>query len=146
MVYLAFYYGPGNWITKAIRTLTTGPYSHVELLFSNGWCFSASGRRREEYWNVRWKLQCLHEWDLVPLRTITKEQEEQAILLCSSLEGLPFDWSGLLGFLLPFLPDRQPNKWYCSAICLMVMQECFNLFQNVSRKIHPNGLYRLVTD
>ena len=40
---LVFYRGPGDLITRIIRLLTYGPYSHVELQFTNGDRFFSSG-------------------------------------------------------------------------------------------------------
>ena len=40
---LVFYRGPGDLVTKTIRLVTHGPYSHVELQFSTGKRFFASG-------------------------------------------------------------------------------------------------------
>lgn len=40
MIKLMFYWGPGDFVTRLIRRLTGGPYSHVEMQFTDGCRFS----------------------------------------------------------------------------------------------------------
>jgi hypothetical protein len=59
------------------------------------------------------------------------------------LIGFPFDWRGLLSFLLPLI-DRRRKAKYCSAIVLEVLQSTLHMFPEAQLKISPNGLYRLI--
>jgi len=141
-MHLAFYRGPGDMITHAIRHITHGPYSHVELLFPNGWCFSASGHLGNA--GVRWdRKDSMDEWDLVPLPGVTDRQVKAAIQYSNEMTCLKFDWAGMAGFVFPWIEDN-PCQWYCSEICLAIMQDCFGMFVGKCRKIDPNTLYTLV--
>ncbi len=139
---LAFYRGPGDWITRTIRLLTRGPYSHVELVFSDGARFSASGRVPS---GVRFE----HEphgagWDFL-LLPASPEQERVARVFCQVLAGSPFKWRGLYRFLCPWLGDGPNSDWYCSELTLWVLQRCFGLLPGERLKCSPNKLYRLLS-
>lgn len=139
---LAFYHGPGDWVTRAIRILTRGPYSHVELVFSDGARFSASGRTPS---GVRFNLEPHGPgWDFL-LLPATPEQERSARVLASLLEGSAFKWRGLYRFVLPFLGDGPNSDWYCSELALWMLQRCFGLLAGERLKCSPNRLYKLVT-
>ncbi len=139
-ILLAFYKGPGDWITKAIRAITRGPYSHVELLFSNGYGFSSSGQDR----GVRSKriVPDPAKYDVVPLY-ITPAQERLLQAWCQNQLGRKFDWVGMLRYLLPFIPSN-PNRWYCSAICITALQ-MIGLLTEVPVHISPNALLRMLS-
>jgi len=145
-VQLAFYFGPGDALTSIIRSVTGGPFSHVELVFSDRRCFSSSGRRGiGGEGGVRWVSKALDEgWWLVELPEVTPAQEAAAVAMANSFVGLPFDWFGLVDFVIPIFPKRK-DRWYCSEICLLVIQDCFEMLPGVSRKIHPNKLFNLVS-
>lgn len=140
---LAFFRGSGDWITKAIRLLTRGPYSHVELVFSDGARFSASGRVPAGVWFT-------HEphgsdWDFLCIPA-TPDQERIARTFAAVLEGSAFQWRGLFRFLFPFVGDAPKSHWYCSELVLYVLQRCFGLLEEVPLKISPNKLYRVLTE
>lgn len=137
---LAFYKGAGDWITRTIRVLTRGPYSHVELVFTDGARFAASGRAPAGVWFT-------HEphgegWDFLCLPA-TPDQERIARSFCAVLEGSAFKRRGLYRFVCPFLGDGPNSDWYCSELVLWMLQRCFGYFDGVKLKIHPNRLYRL---
>jgi hypothetical protein len=139
---LVFYYGPGDMVTKIIRFLTHGPYSHVELQFTDGCRFFSSGHGIHTGAHMICDRKIYPKnWDeiLVPA---TQEQETAAENYIFHLIGFPFDWRGMVGFLLPFF-DRRRKAKYCSSIVLDVLQQNLHLFPGVELKISPNGLYRL---
>ena len=137
---IAFYRGPGDWITRIIRVLTRGPYSHVELVFSDGRRFSASGRKPA---GVRFSSEPHSEgWDFINL-PVTAEQERAARTFAAVLEGSPFKWRGLFRFIAPFLGDGPNSHWYCSELVLWILQRCFGMLPEVPLKISPNRLYKL---
>jgi hypothetical protein len=137
-----FYYGPGDSVTKVIRLLTKGPYSHVELQFTDGCRFFSSGHGMYTGAHMICDRKAYgHYWDQV-LIPATQEQEKTAEKLIFHLVGAPFDWRGMFGFLLPFIGRHRKAK-YCSSIVLDVLQKSLHLFPGVQLKISPNGLYRL---
>ena len=142
MMKLVFYYGPGDLVGKIIRLLTHGPYSHVELQFTDGCRFFASGHGI--YTGTH--LICDRKvygpnWDQV-LIPATEEQEEEAERYIFHLIGFPFDFRGMIGFLVPFF-DRRRKAKYCSSIVLDVLQHSLHMFPGVQLKTSPNGLHRL---
>jgi len=142
MIKVLFYYGPGDLITRTIRVLTHGPYSHVEIQFTDGCRFFSSGHGLY----IGAHMICDRKiydpcWDQI-LIPATQEQERAAEGFIFHLIGLPFDMRGMVGFLFPFL-DRGRQGTYCSSIILNVLQESLHMFPGIGRKISPNGLYRL---
>lgn len=139
---LLFYHGPGDWVTSAIRFLTQGPYSHVELQFTDGCRFFASGHGKYTGTHMICDRKVYDtDWDQV-LIPATQEQEEAAEQYIYHLTGFPFDFRGMIGFIVPFLDCRRKAK-YCSAIVLDVLQRALHMFPGVQLKTSPNGLHRL---
>jgi hypothetical protein len=142
MMKLLFYHGPGDWVGKAIRFLTQGPYSHVELQFTDGCRFFASGHGKYTGTHMICDRKVYDsDWDQV-LIPATEEQEEAAEKYIFHLTGFPFDFRGMIGFMVPFLDCRRKAK-YCSAIVLDVLQRALHMFPGVQLKTSPNGLHRL---
>src|ERR1700683_4817449 len=102
MMKLEFYYGPGDLVTETIRLLTRGPYSHVELQFTDGCRFFSSGHGAlQGVHMVRDKKVYSQLWDSI-LIPATKAQENAAQRKAFHLIGSPFDWRGMISFLFPF--------------------------------------------
>jgi hypothetical protein len=143
MIKLMFYHGPGDMVTRTIRRFTLGPYSHVELQFTDGCRFFSSGhgihlgthmiRDRKIYDRL---------WDTVLLPT-TEEQERKAERYIFHLIGSPFDWRGIAAFLVPILGRRRKPR-YCSSVILDVLQQSLHMFPGLGLRISPNGFYRLI--
>jgi hypothetical protein len=142
MMKLLFYHGPGDWVGKAIRFLTQGPYSHVELQFTDGCRFFASGHGKYTGTHMICDRKVYDaDWDQV-LIPATEQQEEAAEKYISHLTGFPFDFRGMIGFVVPFLDCRRKAR-YCSAVVLDVLQRALHMFPGVQLKTSPNGLHRL---
>jgi len=142
MMKLLFYYGPGDRITRAIRLLTGGPYSHVELQFTDGCRFFSSGHGEHTGCHMICDRKVYDRyWDQV-LIPATREQEKAAEKYTFHMIGLPFDFGGLARFLVPFL-DRNRRRNYCSSLVLEVLQRNLHLFPKAGLRISPNGLHRL---
>jgi hypothetical protein len=142
MMKLVFYWGPGDLVTKVIRLLTNGPYSHVELQFTDGCRFFASGHGLlQGSQMVCDKKVYDHWWDKIFLPATTG-QEKAAEAYAFTLVGMPFDWRGMVSFLLPFV-SRKRAGIYCSSVVLDVLQQRLHLFPQAQLKVSPNGLYRL---
>jgi hypothetical protein len=142
MIKLMFYWGPGDYVTRLIRRLTGGPYSHVEMQFSDGCRFFSSGHG--EYTGVHMmndRRSYTKHWAQVLIQS-SYEQERDAEKYIFQLVGHRFDWRGLISFLMPF-SDRNRRGMYCSSVVLDVLQSSLHMFPGVQLKISPNGLYRL---
>ena len=160
MMRLMFFHGPGDWITRTIRLITAGPYSHVELVFSNGYRFFSSGKGLYQGVHLRCDSPAYEGcWRVVYLPA-SPEQEQRIQAYAHTFTGAPFDWHGVLYFLLPFcdrrnggaipLPaerrsgDRRRPGAYCSSVVLEVLQRALGMFPDAQLKISPNGFYRLI--
>ncbi len=75
---------------------------------------------------------------------VTQEEEDAALRFAFQYIGLPFDWRGMFGFLLPFIDHSRKAK-YCSSVILDVLQSSLHMFQEHKLKVSPNGLYRLLS-
>lgn len=108
---LAFYKGPhagfAGLFDRAVRWWTRGPYSHVELVLSDGVCWSSSARDG----GVRSKVIDLDpaKWDLVEV----DGNELAARWWFEIHRGKKYDYLGLFGFV--WRTVRSPNsRWFCS--------------------------------
>jgi two-component system chemotaxis response regulator CheB len=144
MIKLFFYYGPGDMATKAIRFLTRGPYSHVELQFTDGCRLFSSGHGiYKGVHTICDRKSYDHYWDQIIIPA-TQEQEKGAEQFILQLIGVPFDWLGMTSFLVPLLGrSRKANN--CSSLVLQVLQDSLHMFPGIPLKISPNGLHKLLT-
>lgn len=124
----------GHWLDDAIACWTrffnrkTPPYSHSEICFSDGRCFSSTTRSRsgdkkkfigtrfEDYKVVtrnkeRWDIFCLY---------VTSRVELEMLLRARKIVGRKYYFTGIfLDFFMPlglisYLLGRFLNRWYCS--------------------------------
>ena len=129
----------GDIYDKLVAAATFGRYSHVEIRFSDGMCFSSSSRDG----GTRFKQIELNplNWDIVPLSFVTKEQENEVRMWCESQLGKAYDWRGILCFYLPG-DIRDRSKWYCSDVCACALREAAIL--NLPLKVSPSQMYKIV--
>lgn len=128
----------GDCWDKLIAIWTNGLYSHCELVFSDGMCFSSSPRDK----GVRFKQITIDptHWDIIDVPT---EKEKDIRNWCSTQVGMKYDWLGTLGLVIK-MPFQAKNKWYCSEICITAL--------NLSEVIHmnprtnPNQFFNLLTN
>jgi len=127
----------GNWQDKLIALWTRGIYSHVEIRFSDGMCFSSSNRDG----GTRFKKIYIREdvWDIID---IGPEKEKEIREWCEERVGLPYDWWGILGFVLPWIKNDE-SKWFCSEILSTALTR--NGIFDLPSQISPIKFYRLVT-
>ena len=92
----------------AVRFVDRGPYSHCELIFSDGMSASAS------YIDKGVRLKRIDydpaHWDFIEL---PDHLEPYARDWFEANKGAPYDLMGNVRFVLPFLPDSQ-HGWFCS--------------------------------
>ena len=130
---IAFYKGtrPGvaGWYNRLGRWLDHGPYSHCELIFSDGMSGSASYMDH----GVRIKyigytsVDC---WDFVE---IPAQYELAARVWFIEHHGEAYDLMGNINAALGFVP-HSGDKWFCSE----AIAEALGL--NESWRYKPNGL------
>ena len=145
---LAFYNGRdhGSLFDHAIaghdRGRWAGPYSHVELAFDDGQCFSSSIRDG----GVRFKAIDLdHKWTIVELVSHRREVERLRDW-CGEQVGGRYDAVGVLAFKLPCLREVA-GAWFCSEICTAALQQMRHpparLRHVTPSRVSPNRLYHL---
>nr|WP_296020816.1 hypothetical protein [uncultured Acidovorax sp.] len=94
--------------SRAVRIIDHGPYSHCELVFSDGMSGSASfidgGVRLKAIDYKPW------HWDFLPLPL---ELEPYARDWFERNAGAPYDLRGNVRFVLPFI-GHSAGGWFCS--------------------------------
>lgn len=130
---IAFYKGtrPGvaGLYNRLGRLLDHGPYSHCELIFSDGMSGSASfmdGGVRIKYIGYS-SVDC---WDFVDLPA---QYEADARKWFEQHHGAAYDLMGNVNALLGFVPHSS-DKWFCSES----IAEALGL--NEGWRYKPNGL------
>lgn len=126
MMKLAFYKANSPSLRKQDKLIDwyTGGwgYSHCEIIFSDNVAFSASPREG----CVRFKklnFEDESKWVVIDLPDKDSAFEARARRKAESLVGKKYDWTGIfLHELLPFgIQDK--NEWWCSEICLYILEE-----------------------
>lgn len=139
---IAFYQAKyGQKFDKWISWFTWGPYSHVELVFSDGVFFSSSPRDD----GVRFKKIEPKEdhWRFYPV-DVTSQQEQIVRDWCNTKVGLPYDWMGIHAFFIPWVIRQRKEEWFCSEICITALQ-LVDLFPGVRpHKTTPNRMAKLM--
>lgn len=133
---IAFYKGthPGlsGIYNRAVRWRGRGPYSHVELIFSDGQAASASYVDG----GVRFKKIDFNpdNWDILELPV---EWEAYARLWFKTNEGKAYDLMGNVFLALGFFSDSY-DKFFCSeaAASALKLDQAF--------RFEPNSLYPVV--
>lgn len=128
---IAWWTRPDWW-----RFWESGKFSHTELVFSDGWCFSASPREG----SCRWKKIKFDEskWVFIELDKIYDETE--IALRCSEENGKSYDYVGIFwSFIIPIGYETK-RKWFCSEIAAKLALEI-----NHANRYSPNDLYDLLT-
>lgn len=139
---VAFYKAKsGDWLDRLISIATLGPYSHCELVFSDGMCFSSSPRDG----GTRLKLINFKpdHWDFVEF-DIDYKTERGVYRFCKACVGIDYDWWGVL---CPFGVLQDEDKWYCSEIITSIMWVWDLMPTRINTghiQISPNTLYRKI--
>ena len=114
---VAFYRAEyGTWFDKLIAKITGSEFSHCELVFSNGTCFSASNRDGVRFAKIDFK----EHWVLIDV-PLTAEQEYAMLAWCTKQVNPKYDW---LGVFLGWAGIQQSSRWFCSEICAEALMAC----------------------
>ena len=134
----------GTWQDKFASWWTVGPYSHVELVFPDGRCFSSSPRDD----GVRvtrippsdhWAVVKLPQMPTSPAGALAVSQE------CAKFIGRGYDWLGCVGCWAGVSSVNDGNRWYCSEIAIHVINR-FAVGPAIPERLTPNRLFdHLVT-
>lgn len=145
---LAFYWSKtGTWYDKLVDLCSGGRgFSHVEIHFGNGTCFSSSPRDG----GCRFRLIDMDDhWDLVDL-PFSAYEENRIIDICRSYcrprryvfyqklaciavnlhrthhfcgRKHGYDWVGVFRFIFPWLPIKlSRHRRFCSEVCVQACQ------------------------
>jgi hypothetical protein len=142
---IAFYkaWVAGDLKDKLISIWTLGPYSHCELIFSDGVSFSSSWR--DDGVGVRYKdIHYLPKrWTFIDIPA-TEEQELEVRSWCDTkvVENAKYDWRGIIQFVIPFI-KQSDEDWFCSEICIAALNH--GGVTDLSTFNSPNSFYRLLT-
>jgi uncharacterized protein YycO len=141
---LAFYIWSAGTVFDAMIASYDAPkrYSHVELLFSDGWSFSSSirdGGPRFMPIDYLGGSGPDRHWDFIEFRTTT-EQEKTIRDWCKTKVPGHYDLFGVLAFKIPGI-RQLTNAYFCSEICVAALQQVGLLKDLVPSKTTPNGLY-----
>lgn len=131
---VAFYKAKyGDWIDKIVSWYTKSPYSHCELVFSNGEFLSSSKRDG----GVRYtNIDNLERWDIYELQD-SKYSEDLIRLIVRQYLGQKYDIIGAIGSAFNIdLSDK--NKKFCSNLCAI-------LLGIEETNITPHELYELIS-
>lgn len=135
---VAFYKGtrpgiPGVY-NRAVRAWTQGPYSHVELVFSDGWSASSSFEdggvrfKRIDYAPARWDfIELPAEWEPYALEYFEQRNHK-----------VRYDLVGNLHFVIGLVGHSAPRE-FCSESVAGALR-----FEQPWR-YHPNTLYSAVS-
>ena len=124
-----------DWL---IRIVTNGPYSHCELIFSDGQAYSSSiqdGGCR--YKDIVFDPE---HWDIIEVAA----DEQTMRRFCDEEKGSGYDFPGVFRFLVLEIKES-PDKWFCSEVCASALQHGGRLLGVKPWQVHPSRLYQLLT-
>lgn len=135
----------GGWFDRLIARFTRGPYSHVEIVFSDGMSFSSMAADR----GVRFKQirfseltrQGRMKWDFL---TVPCRPEQEAVLRawCETQAGKKYDWRGMFTCRLFGKFRGADDDWFCSELCTYCLQKLGHLRSANPARMSPADLYR----
>jgi hypothetical protein len=98
------------------RYLDKGPYSHAEMVYSDGLSGSSSVVDK----GVRFKhiqYRSVGCWDFIPIPDPRGTIETASRRWMQSKEGCKYDYAGNVRFAFGWIYDH-PDKWFCSEACM----------------------------
>lgn len=132
---IAFYKGfDGRWLDRVICFFSMSRYSHVELVFEDGYCASASPRDG----GVRFKKININNgrWDIYELESSIDEQSVRKWF--GKHINNNYDFKGAIFGAVFEINVRTKYKKYCSYACAMAI--------GVKPNLTPGKLYKILQD
>jgi hypothetical protein len=127
---IAFYRGDTSFFSKLITWWTgtvtlgdgrvVGPFTHAELIFSDGrWFSSSEGEGGTRFADLRLAKND-PRWLVVDL-PLTAEQEREVYWRAQTINGLGYDVWGILK--TGWRPAKEcSDRWFCSEACAYCLQ------------------------
>lgn len=146
MVKLAFYKGQGHKLSESvtdtlIRWWTKGPYSHVEMIFSDNYWFSNSPRlKKTRLGPVEFSPE---KWDFIEL-SLSDEQEKVVRAWAERQVGTSYDWLGIFFTQVLHWGISDDDKWFCSELIVAALQQVGYFPALKPADIHPNRLWKIL--
>ena len=147
MIEVAFYKArKGNVVDKIIAFFSATAseklsgawldnYSHVEIVFDDNLMFSSSGRDQK----VRFRSFPRDDhWDVYQLPSVSEHTVRH---LAEMYVGAEYDYTGVLGFIIPFRIENS-KKWFCSELVHQLLQQSGLPLTGKSFNVAPQELYR----
>ncbi len=110
-----------GFLSKLIAWKTGGTVDHVELLFSDGMCFSTHPKDgASRFKKIDFKPG---EWVFEDVLMVPPEKERELRAWCEKHVGIPYGWETIfaIGANLPDVKNR-PNTVVCSELCKAGLQ------------------------
>lgn len=127
-----------NW-DRFVALITNGIYSHCELVFSDGACWSSSPRDG----GTRYKtIEISDHWDCVDIHG---DEINESIIRswCNKHIGIKYDWIGAMGVGL-HLPFQERHRMFCVEACISPLNESF-LSITLNPTMSPNKFHKLIS-
>lgn len=127
----------GNFSDWLISTWTQGPFSHVELQFSDGICFSASKRDGGTRFK---KIDVIPEhWAKINVNC----NENKIRDWCQNQLGCKYDLLGVLGLAL-HIKYKNKKQWFCSELVGEALR--VGGLIKLNKPLSPNGLWKVLVN
>ena len=111
-------------IDKLIGIASVGKYSHVELIFDNGLCFSVSGRDGAgRFKKIKFNPD---RWDILEL----DDRMDPVIILreANKYVGYKYDYLGAFFSVTPICIQKD-NKIFCSEVVINMLNKSMNPYR-----------------
>jgi hypothetical protein len=133
-----FRYQFGGVVGRLINAFSfRGGFSHAELVFSNGACFSSAGESRGT--RFKWIDLDPNRWVLIDVPA-TDDEEAAVHAWCIGQLGKGYDWRGVLGMILPCRADEK-TRLFCSETVVAALQQIGRFGQAPAWRVSPNGIW-----
>lgn len=116
----------GAWLDR-------GPYSHTEILLSDGRCCTSETKLGVV---IRERELPRHQWDFIYL---PDSLEQRVLSWYTRYEGSDYDWRGNYRFASGFV-SHDEHSWFCTE------SNMESLGFRESWRYGPNGAYALLSD
>lgn len=142
MIEALFYRGPETLGGHLVRFWTVSQFSHCELHFGGGQCFSSRPGS-----GVSWTYRDIdrHDWLRIAIPG-ADGQESKIREWCGDEVGCAYDWRGVLFTQVLPWGWRSKDKWFCSEICTAALQRIGMLPGIKPWHVSPSEFLNLITE
>lgn len=140
---IAFRKNAPGLFPKLIRWWTSSPYSHCEVIFSNGFTFSAD----IEEFKTRFKSVSHNpdEWDIIKI-PIERIIEYKVYDFCLNEENCLYDIIGIFFSQIIPISFENPWWWFCSENAVACLHKTGELLDIIPHQTSPGRLYKLLKE